>query len=267
MVQSWAALPTRHHWHIGSWVLHSIIIQLVSLGLAVLCHSRRLAWWCHSNCRWIAVPSCHSKCVRLTAPLCHSKCWYWACYTYVSFKISTLGLMHLTSTLGLPHLHAIWNGDVRFAGLHHAGVGLHAPHVSAWFSIPSCHLTCRLGVSSAHVVQHGGIELPTPLCCLIPWVWDILMFLSEVGPVLAPLESGVWWWVGVGVSKTEGFHGLSMCWAVPCVMWCYALLLHSTLCHIAVCLFVQLYTMLSCWLVIHLVVWPCGCCLACWLVV
>ena len=267
MVQSWVALPTCCCWHIGGWVLCSIIIWLVSLGLAVLCHSRHLSWQCHLNCRWIAVPSCHSKHVRLTAPLCCLKHRCWAHYTYVSFKMSTSGPMHLTLTLGSPHLCAIWNRDIRFTGLHHAGVGLCAPHIGTQFSTPSCHSTCGLGVSSAHVVQHGGIGLSIPLHCLIPQVWDILMFLSEVGPVLVPLESGGWWWVGVGVSKTEGFHGSSMHWAVPCVMWCYALSLHSTLCHIAVCLFIQLYTRLSCQLVIHLVIWPCGCCLACWVVV
>ena len=267
MLQSWAALPTRCHQHIGGWVLRSIIIRLVSLGLAALCHSRHQAWRYRSTCRWIAVPSCCLKHVGLAAPSCRSKCQCWAHYTYVLFKTSTSGSMHLMSTLGSPHLHAIWNGNIRFTGLHHAGVGLHALHVGTRFSTPSCHLTCRLGVSSAHVVQHGGIGLLTPLHHPIPQVWDILMFLREMGLVLVPLATGGWWWVGVGVSKTEEIHGSSMRWAVPCVVWCYALSLCSTLCHIAVRLFVQLYAMLSCWLAIYLVVWPCNCCLACWVAV
>jgi hypothetical protein len=124
----------------------------------------------------------------------------------MSFKTSTSGSlhlrvvrnvdMHLTSTLGSLRLRVIRNGDVGFAGLrivHHAGVGLRAPHVGAQFSTASCHSTCGLWVSSAHIVRHGGVRLSTPLRRLIRRVWALLMFLREVGSVLVPSKSGRWW--------------------------------------------------------------------------
>jgi hypothetical protein len=49
------------------------------------------------------------------------------------------------------------------------------------------------------------------------------MFLRKVGLVLVLSMSGGRWRVGVGVSKAEGIHESSMYWAVPCVVWCYAL--------------------------------------------
>ena len=77
--------------------------------------------------------------------------------------------------------------------VHHAGVGLHAPYVGTWFSTLSCHSTCGLWVSSAHVIQHGSIGLSTPLCCPICRVWVLLIFLREVEPVLVASTSGEWW--------------------------------------------------------------------------
>jgi hypothetical protein len=71
-----------------------------------------------------------------------------------------------TLTSGSLHLGVIRNRDVRFTGLCivcHVGFGLHAPHIGAQFSTHLHHSTCRLWVSSAHIVGHGGIGLSTPL--------------------------------------------------------------------------------------------------------
>jgi len=136
--------------------------------------------------------------VGLAAPSCCSKRRCWARCTCFSFETSTSGSVHLTSTLGSLYLRVIRNGDVRFAGLHivhYAGVGLRAPHIGARFSTPSCHSTCGLWVSSAHVVRHGGVGLSTPLrrpICRMSGLGSPDVF-EEVGPVLVPSTSRGWW--------------------------------------------------------------------------
>ena len=127
--------------------------------------------------------------------------------TFVSFETLMLGSLHLCLVLR----------NVNFGfGTPYVDVGLAAPschskrQVRGW---PSCCSSCGcwascstrwrsvlytlasfdMWASSAHVVRHGGIELPTPLHHPIPRVWALLMFLRDVGPVLVPSTSGEWW--------------------------------------------------------------------------
>ena len=72
------------------------------------------------------------------------------------------------------------------------------------------------------------------------------------------------------VCRRQEIRGSSICWAVPCVVWCYALSLRSTLCHMAVPLVVQLYTMSFGPMVVvwpMIVVWSAVLSFGCWVVV
>jgi len=69
----------------------------------------------------------------IAVPLCCSKCQHPACCAFVSFSMRVLGILCLCVV----------------------------PHVSTWFSMPSCHLTCRLCASCHSTWQHWVVNIFT----------------------------------------------------------------------------------------------------------
>jgi hypothetical protein len=161
--------------------------------------------------------------VGLTVPLSHLKhlLWVrcilrrrWSCCTFVAFKTwgSLAFVLFIMQVLGFM--------------LHTLALGSLCPRVIRCVSF--------------------GFFLPmllTPSRRPICQVYALLMFLRWGRFwLLRRVESGgelAW------VCRRQEICGSSINWAVPCVVWCNTLLLHFTLCRIAVRLVFQLYTMSS----------------------